>query len=213
MRFFRTATAAAFLAFAGVAHGADLIVDEPVVESSSIDWSGFYAGINGGYGSSDATSVVGPINPAGPIAGVQAGYNQTVGKFVVGVEGDLQWSGVKGSHVGPTITSSASLDYFGTLRLRGGLPVDRFLPYITAGVSAGQVSGTSTFGGGFTTTRPGLGLTAGVGAEYAVTDNLSLKAEYLYVDYGDITFFPGTAIEEKIRSRMGAIRVGLNYRF
>jgi len=33
------------------------------------------------------------------------------------------------------------------------------------------------------------------------------------VDFGDVTFFPGTIIEEKVRSRMGAARVGLNLKF
>jgi len=215
MGLFRAATAAsAFLALAGTACAADLIVSEPVVDTGGIDWTGFYAGINAGYGASDATSVIGPINPSGPIAGVQAGYNYDFGKFVVGVEGDLQWSGVKGSHAAAISTATASLDYFGTVRLRGGLPVEgRTLPYITAGVSFGQVSATSTFGGGFASTQQAVGLAAGIGTEFALTDNLTLKAEYLYVDFGDVTFFPGTIIEEKVRSRMGAARVGLNLKF
>jgi len=208
------AVAAVFLAFANSGHAADLIVSEPIVDSSGIDWTGFYAGVNAGYGASDATSVIGPIDPTGPIAGAQAGFNYDFGKFVVGVEGDLQWSGVKGSHTGAVSTATASLDYFGTVRLRGGLPVDgRTLPYVTAGVAFGQLSATSTFGGGFASTRQAMGLAAGFGAEYALTDNLTVKAEYLYVDMGDVTFFPGTIIEEKVRSRMGAARIGLNLKF
>ena len=215
MKSLHAACAALLLAFSGSAYAADLIVSEPMVDSSSIDWTGFYAGLNSGYGMSDATSVIGPLNPQGPIAGVQAGYNYDFGGLVVGVEGDLQWSGVRGSHTGAVSTGTASLDYFGTLRLRGAMPTagGRLLPYITAGLSYGQISGTTTFGAGFASTAHPLGLAAGVGAEFLVTDNVALKAEYLYVDYGDVTFFPGTVIEEKIRSRMGALRVGLNYKF
>ena len=214
MRLLSAATAIALIGFTGVATAADLIVDEPMAQPGYVDWSGFYAGINGGYGLSDATSVIGPLNPAGAIAGVQAGFNYDADKFLVGVEGDLQWSGVKGSHAGAIATGTASLDYFGTLRLRGGIPIEgRTLPYITAGLSYGQLSGTSTFGGGYTTSTGALGFAGGVGAEFLLTDALTLKAEYLYVDYGDVTFFSGTPIEEKIRSRMGALRVGLNYKF
>lgn len=213
MKLLCIAGALAIVAFAGAANAADLIISEPVVYSDGIDWTGFYAGINAGYGASDATSVVGPLNPHGPMIGVQAGYNYDFGKFLLGVEGDLQWSGVKGTHTGPAITSTAALDYFGTLRLRGGLPLDRALPYVTAGVSFGQITGTSTFGPGYTSTAHGFGLAAGVGMEYALTDTITAKAEYLYVDYGDVTFFSGTPIEEKVRSRMGAARVGLNFKF
>ena len=79
------------------------------------DWSGFYVGVNGGYGMNQATgnsfcfglpveyrTAVGcdvpnnnAVKPAGGLAGAQVGWNGQAGAFVYGVETDLQWAGIK----------------------------------------------------------------------------------------------------------------------
>jgi outer membrane immunogenic protein len=94
---------------AASAHAADLprsappVVKAPVLAPPSVyDWSGFYIGINGGYGwgqsSFDgATGTFGNFNTAGWVAGGTAGYNLQYGHAVFGVEGDIDWSNINGS--------------------------------------------------------------------------------------------------------------------
>ena len=68
------------------------------------NWGGVYVGINGGYGfgssdwSSSATaSSTGNFNIQGPLAGGTVGANFQTGQFVFGIEGDGDWSNIKGS--------------------------------------------------------------------------------------------------------------------
>jgi outer membrane immunogenic protein len=132
----------------------------------SRDWSGFYIGVNGGYGGdvfkqygnlAGSSATNGPITlstyassrTGGFIAGGHAGYNfQFYKHFVVGVETDGQWSGVAGLNqaavteagLGSVLLSQQSrLDWFGTSRLRAGFARGDSLSYATAGVAYGNV--------------------------------------------------------------------------
>jgi outer membrane immunogenic protein len=189
--------------------------DDPVVyERDAFDWTGFYAGLNSGYGWMDADSVVGQIDPQGWVVGVHAGYNYNLDSLVLGVEGDIHWTGMQGSATSLLgTTATGKIDYFGTVRGRVGLDLDRLMPYVTAGLAYGQGTSTSTFGGGFTSSVFTTGWTAGAGVEHAMTDNVLLRGELLYVDYGDETFFTGTAIQETINVRFVTTRLGLSYKF
>lgn len=209
---------ALILAAVGPVFAADLgYVEAPaeIYAATSFDWTGFYAGINGGYGFGEADAAsVGTIDLDGGIFGGQVGYNYDFGGFVLGAEADIQWSGLEGGTttlLGTTV--DAELEYFGTIRARAGLALDRLMPYVTGGYAYGQAHGTSTFGPGFSTREMVHGYTIGGGVEYAVTDNITVKAEYLYVDFGDETFFPGTVIEEDIPTHFSAVRAGVNFKF
>lgn len=99
------------------AFAADLPVKAPLVAAPVVtNWTGFYLGVDGGYGwnvntgSSFNTSPTGVIggtgtaaatgateSPRGGFFGGTAGYNFQSGAFVWGLETDLQWSGIKGS--------------------------------------------------------------------------------------------------------------------
>jgi outer membrane immunogenic protein len=106
------------------------------------------------------------------------------------------------------------INWLGTVRGRIGYAFDRFLPYITGGVAFGGVRGAyavTTPAGAFTATGSdtNFGWTLGGGLEYAFTPNLSLKAEYLYVDLGDVTPTPLHNVD--VTSHV--VRAGLNFRF
>jgi len=185
-------------AFVPAAHAADLIIPQvvdPVVYSAAgFDWSGFYLGVNAGYGSGNATSVgvltgaTDTVNYNGALLGLTAGVNAQFDAFVLGVEGDVAWSGVKGT---TTCISGAActgeLNWLGTVRARAGVAFDSILIFATGGVAFGGINasvspaqaGTT---GSYSTTA--WGWTVGAGIEAAVTENMSIKAEYAYTDLG-----------------------------
>lgn len=177
------------------------------------------------------------VTASGFIGGAQVGYNFQRGAFVYGVEADIQASNVKGElsgniNINPDITPFSAnaevgteLNYFGTIRARlGYAATDRFMIYGTGGFAYGRtesyirasVDGSSVFDESVRNNRTGW--TIGGGAEYAFTDNWSLKSEYLYTDLGTETLIGG----EIMRGITGAlesdvafhtVRVGLNYKF
>jgi outer membrane immunogenic protein len=186
-------------------------------------WSGFYAGVNGGYGFGTAT-----VTPApGPQAsngtggwnlGGQVGYNMDMGGFILGAEADLQWSNIGYTEDIPGVGSfKTGIDFYGTLRGRAGMAFGQVMPYVTGGVAAGRGSASVTNGGGVTTSQSAThtGWTAGVGLEAQATQNISIKAEYLYVDLGtqSYTGLPAGVGSIDATQRFSVVRAGLNYKF
>jgi outer membrane immunogenic protein len=137
----------------------------PVIAAPIFTWTGFYVGVNGGYGWGDVElqsgtipGIAGPQNvdveADGFIGGAQAGYNVQLGSFVVGAEADIQYSGVEESRnltiavPGSDITVAGQvegeLEWFGTVRARLGYAIGTVLPYVTGGVLYGDVKGTAS---------------------------------------------------------------------
>ena len=112
--------------------------------------------------------------------------------------------------------STAQMPWLATLRGRFGVAFDRTLVYATAGGAAGELRSISAIPAGTTSTTVTYGTwTAGAGVEYGITDNLSARVEYLYVDKDNIaTGFigpPTTTITNRLDNNL--VRAGLNYRF
>jgi outer membrane immunogenic protein len=194
-------------------------------------WSGCYIGGNAGYGWDDTSAnLVVPSDPgslafygptvsigalpdvifykqSGFIAGGQIGCNRQVDRFVVGIEGDLDFAHISGSggvtpDVPPTFTpgafsASSTLKWMGTVRARFGFtPFDRWLVYVTGGLAYG--ASTHTYSLAFTNppdndsasssvTDYRAGPVVGAGVEWAFYSNWSAKAEYLRYDLGTST--------------------------
>lgn len=205
---------------------------EPAIEvlppaAVAFDWSGPYVGIQGGYEWGDEEDgfddTFGPFADTkaaaeafdvdGFIAGGHAGYNWQSGRFVFGVEGEVDYSDLEGeadfekSSFGDGTseiiegTLSVDTDWEASLRLRGGYAFDRFLLYVTAGgafadvnvevdgevtSTSGQTTFIDPFGESWDDTF--IGWTAGIGGEYAVTDYLLARIEFRYTDFGDEDF-------------------------
>jgi len=145
----------------------------------------------------------------------------------------------------PTFTTAArteqvstKLESLATFRGRAGFVWNQIFFYGTAGLAVGDVRSNTnvTFGtfpvspvyNGAVHIGSGsswqVGWTAGVGGEYAINSNWSLKAEYLYVDLGTFTynsplvaavpaFAPGYSWRTSINERDHIVRVGVNYRW
>jgi outer membrane immunogenic protein len=185
------------------------------------------------------------VNRDGALAGVQAGYNVQFGTFVAGLEADISWTNVEGDALFSApdrflfpgaLTNTAvqsDLDWLGTLRARAGVTVDRALFYVTGGAAVGEVKNTFSiaipgapaplgpyFSPKWSTRGSEWGWTIGAGVEYALTNNISLKAEYLYYDLADQTIrgtdgpnFGTEFIDYKFKNDGNIVRGGVNVRF
>jgi outer membrane immunogenic protein len=141
--------------------------------------------------------------------------------------------------------TTGSAAWLSTLRLRAGATWDRTLFYATGGLALGGVDSTTnldvTFhcisdcGAGLddetaswrgSSSSTQLGWVAGLGAQFAVTDQLSTKLEYLHYDLGTTTYTaspetlpPGltglSSTDTKAKAKIDGslFRIGLNYRF
>jgi outer membrane immunogenic protein len=181
------------------------------------NWTGFYVGLNAGYGFgtskwSDTVSAA-SVKPKGGLFGGTLGYNYQVGSVVWGLEGDIDWSGVKGSTAcAPLSTCEVTNRWLSTFRGRLGYAFDRWLPYLTVGGAYGSVKATETSGGLVASvSKNQLGWTGGVGVEYAFLGNWTAKLEYLYVDLGK--FDDGVAPVTTVTFKENIVRAGLNYKF
>ena len=187
----------------------------PFTPASAYDWSGFYGGVHGGYawGEFETDGLdFGSVDADGDgfFGGVQAGYNAQFGNIVAGLEADWSWSGIDGDDNDNLGDISADLNWFGTARGRVGYAWDRVLFYGTGGLAFGETEVASINGSEKNTA---LGWTAGGGIETAVTDNITIKGEYLYVDLGEEDFTTPLGDEGEASYDAHTFRVGLNYKF
>jgi len=173
------------------------------------NWGGIYIGINGGYGFGTVTpSPAGSVafSPSGFLAGGTVGANFQAGAFVFGVEGDIDYSGVTASlpaaDLPPGATGTFDSKWIGTARGRAGYAIDRVLLYVTGGGAFANFQGP-----GFTTT--GIGFTGGAGIEFALAQNWTAKAEYLFVDIPNASVTGGGSA----KFTESLARAGINYKF
>jgi outer membrane immunogenic protein len=141
------------------------------------------------------------LDGSGAVAGVHAGYNwQVAPTWLLGVEADWSWTDINASQslpirnpagvpfAGTSVTTmSRDIDWLASVRGRVGWVKNNLLLYATGGVAWGDASylGTTpsipaafTWASNFRKTESGY--VVGAGAEWGVTSNVSLRAEYLF---------------------------------
>src|ERR1700677_2648480 len=143
------AVTATILVSGSIAHAADLpqahspmapVAYMPV--AAPFTWTGFYAGINGGYSwgtvkTNDGVGDIATLNSNGGIVGGTVGYNYQINQFVIGFEGDIDWSGMRWSQSATnssffgtsTATANYKDDVLSTFAARFGLAAGRALYY------------------------------------------------------------------------------------
>jgi outer membrane immunogenic protein len=197
-------------------------------------WSGFYAGVNLGYGWGPSGQLAcgtdcatnngitnntpfGGVSPGGWLGGGQLGYNWQGfnSPFVLGVETDIQASTILGQ--GSDVDGNAyksRLQALGTVRGRAGYAMDRSLVYFTGGLAYGSVDNEANPAGlAYANNASAIvtGYVLGGGVEYKVKRDLSVKVEYQYINLGknepDYAASGGTVHEDTYNT----VRVGLNY--
>jgi len=205
------------LALGGSVSAADL--PRPLTKAPILppfyNWTGFYFGVNGGgaWGTSKWDST-GEFDISGGVFGGTAGYNWQTGPWVFGLEGDVDWSRIKGhTALACPLGCETRNSWLATARGRIGYASYQFLPYVTGGVALGNIEARRPFFAGNNETN--VGWTVGAGLEYAFPGNWSAKAEYLFVDLGDIKC--GLACSafttDNVTFNAHVLRGGINYRF
>src|SRR5690242_4821311 len=243
---FRSAAAAPFLLILTPTFAADLALKPPPLAPPRIaafSWTGLYLGVNGGYGwghlsTSNQAADTFALNTSGGLAGGSVGFNYQWTWFVAGVEADLDWSGMRWSQTSPvlegaflgrastgTVTSTYKNNVLSTFAARFGVAFDHALFFAKAGgawtrekfdfsgsdPTVGVITGSDSFSR--------VGWMVGAGIEYALTNHLTLKAEYNFIDFGNTSenltinaslFGPATAtINSKLT--MNVVKVGVNW--
>jgi outer membrane immunogenic protein len=193
--------------------------------------SGFLHNIDSDLGSSASDA---DLTKWGWHAGVTGGYNWQARCTVFGVEADWSWASVKADKLfslfdnpSEDVYVRSKMKWFGTVRARTGVVVDNLLLYVTGGFAYARFdrtlrvtddSDTETFSSRDTR----WGWTAGVGTEWAINQNWSLKGEVLYLGFTNKeTSYLSTVLEtdppERFRvdhqDSAWVSRIGVNFRF
>lgn len=203
----------------------------------AFSWTGIDVGVNAGYGGDHLRfNAYGPgylggasIPINGFVGGGQVGFNYEIpgssiagANFVVGGETDFDGSTVSGSQqtlAPPVVTAgpvSAKLDWLGTARARLGLAFGNVLPYVTGGFAYAHENLSQPAPGAWSIGTTPTGWTAGAGIEYAFARNLSVRAEYLYVDLSKVSgSVPGDPAGEfqTAHPTLNVVRAGLDWKF
>ncbi|MBZ9818414.1 outer membrane protein [Mesorhizobium sp. CA4] len=195
---------------------------------AAYEWSGFYGGVQLGYGwgkvkSHDSEIGTGVSDWAdswksdGVLGGIHIGYNQAYDQFVLGAEADIEASGMSGSVDSEFAgTIKTKIDVQGSLRARLGYAVGPALLYATGGLAVAHFDTHYDEGGtSDSSSHTKAGWTVGAGVEYAFAPNWTTRVEYRYSDFGKFTDNPATdgGFLYPTDVTTQAVRVGFSYKF
>jgi outer membrane immunogenic protein len=237
----------AFIALAAPAAAADLAARPytkapPPMIAVVYDWSGFYVGANGGWGSSrkcwDFTTPAGAFvvaegchDATGGVAGGQIGYRWQSGTWVFGVEAQGDWADLKGSNVSlafPAFGNRSKIDGFGLFTGQVGYAANNALFYLKGGaaVVSDRFSSFSTITNvqvDNTVNDTRWGGVVGAGVEYGFAPNWSAAIEYDHLFMQDKTYtFTNNGVAgpvgtlfstDRIRQDVDLVTVRVNYRW
>ncbi|MEO8005469.1 MAG: outer membrane protein [Betaproteobacteria bacterium] len=184
----------------------------------------------------------GALSKERPTGGIFGGFWKQYGDVLVGVEASANSLSIDDSR-SQTVTyisappaqfnlrQSVKADWQGTLRLRLGYAQENWLAYLTGGAAVTRVKLDSSFSDNYvqaaiaqgSDTETKFGWTVGAGGEYALNERWSIRAEYLYVDFGRVESrsvltnpaFPGLSniLTNSADLKTHTLTIGLAYRF
>jgi outer membrane immunogenic protein len=254
MRSIVSAAAAILIATTAAGSAADLgpryVKAAPIIDTWS--WTGFYLGAHagGGWGTTESTltgiSAPGlgavaftfPLSQnsrSGFLGGGQVGYNWQNGWVVLGVQGDIAATGIKGTVPCLVLLSCTSeTDWLATVSGRiGGVVADRTLLYVKGGGAWMNSTHSVAVPGGGIIGGPGVGgltqLTSaestswgwllGMGVEYMFAKNWTGFLEYNYIDFDTkneafvLGGLGGLTVNADLKNKLSIAKVGVNYKF
>jgi outer membrane immunogenic protein len=204
------------------------------------DWSGFYIGGNGGWGTSrkcwDTTTVLntplafneGCHDASGGTAGGQIGYRWQSAAWVFGLEAQGNWADFKGSNVSQLVLGAtgnrSKIEAFGLFTGQIGYAWNNTLLYVKGGAAVtsdkyeGYTVATNVVFDTAKETR--WGGTVGVGLEYGFTPNWSFAVEYdhMFMQNGTNSFasttVPGVTTRiDRIGQDVDVVTARINYKW
>jgi outer membrane immunogenic protein len=166
------------------------------------DFSGVELGPDLGVG----LGAAGSANISGPAGGAHVGYNFQASRVVGGVEADGMFSSIQSGTFG---TASFKQDFLSSARAKGGYAFGNLLAYGTVGWAW---STTSYQNLGVSSSETVRGIAYGLGAEYAITRNVSLRAELLRYDFDGANYATPFA-SQSLTTSTNVVRVGASVHF
>jgi len=221
----------------------------PIYRPVIYDWSGIYGGLHLGAGvledqvTTTTTTILQPsgtvtkLSPFSVVGGAQAGVNFQIQQIVLGAEGTFTWSNISGTQVTPSLLPTISENstsrprWYATATGKIGYAANDFLFYAKGGaawMNVHYIQDVAVGGGQSSQTivDTRAGFTVGGGVEYGITENLSARVEYDFLDFGtknytfgnlSVTPAGGAAtplvLPVAIRSSTSLITAGIDYRF
>jgi len=206
----------------------------PAYVAAVYDWSGFYIGANGGWGSSrdsrtnvTTASFLRRHDATGGVAGGQLGYRWQTGAWVFGLEAQGDWADLRGSTQSilfPLNSFSSRMDAFGLFTGQVGYAWNNSLFYVKGGAAVtdrrydfiSNATGLPISSSGYATRWGG---TAGVGLEYGFAPNWSAAIEYdhIFENTHTVAFVSPAGLPRPATFVSGGdtdlVTVRLNYRF
>ena len=150
------------------------------------DWTGFYAGLQYGQGDADVNFDGDSVSSDFDAYGVHGGYNRDLGQFVLGGELDYNRIDLDEAGEGDLVR----------LRGRAGYDLGRFMPYVSLGAAHVETDDLSE-----------TAFTYGIGADFKVTERMTLGAEYTRQDFDDVNDVSGFDIDSDM------VQVRASFRF
>jgi outer membrane immunogenic protein len=209
----------------------------PPMVAAVYDWTGFYVGVNGGWGSSrkswdflDAAGVFvaseGSHDATGGTVGGQIGYRWQASQWVFGLEAQGNWADFQGRNTSvfnPVFANDTRVDAFGLFTAQVGVAFNNALLYVKGGAAVTSdryrsfVTGTGIQASN-TVDDTRWGGVVGVGLEYGFTPNWSFAVEYDHMFMQDKTYsftdttgaYFGT---DRIRQDVDLVTARINYRW
>ena len=246
--FLATVCVVALAATSGYA--ADMAVKAPRMAPAPVaapvyDWGGFYIGANVGWGwnNVDTTATqtttglvldTASSHRSGAFGGGQIGYNWVFSpSWLLGIEGDGDWSDIKGTTDACSATgcshTDAKVNSFATLRGRVGLIQDNFLFFVTGGAAWVHGEATRTIvsvtspanavlvGQAPSASGTDLGWTAGGGVDWGFARNWSAGLEYRYMQVDTsrnyVYSLSGADRSNQSTDHLHTIRATVNFHF
>jgi outer membrane immunogenic protein len=166
------------------------------------DFSGVELGPDLGVALGSASSA----NISGPAGGAHIGYNFQASRVVGGVEADGMFSSIRSGSLG---SASFSQDFLSSARVKGGYAFGDLLAYGTLGWAW---STTEYHDLGVSTNQTVNGVAFGLGAEYAITRNVTLRTEWLRYNFGGATYATPFA-PQALTTTTNVLRVGASVHF
>jgi outer membrane immunogenic protein len=206
----------------------------PPVVSPYYDWSGFYIGVNGGWGQNrddrgNATTGVsfGSHDADGGTVGGQIGYRWQTGGWVFGLEAQGNWADFNGSginQVAPGLTNNSKMDAFGLFTGQIGYAWNNVLLYAKGGAAVTDnnyavISNATAATLSSTGDNTNWGAVVGAGLEVGFAPNWSVGVEYdhIFMDQQNQTFTTPAGVQLTDSFRTGGdtdmVTARINYRF